>query len=93
MSRCQPLPLTRQACELEMSFSLGETVSFTLLLVSPEQCSAWLSPQWLLSHSIPTKAFSATCSVPLPQAEGKYSLCVFGHQFCPEGVQSAPQLC
>jgi hypothetical protein len=32
-----------------MRSSLGETLSFSLLLVSPRQCSAWLSPQWLLS--------------------------------------------
>jgi hypothetical protein len=30
---------------------------------------------------------------PTGAAEGKYSLHVFGHHFCPEGVQSAPQLC
>jgi hypothetical protein len=36
-----PAPsLTGQACELEMSFSLGETLSFSSLPVSPRQCSA-----------------------------------------------------
>jgi hypothetical protein len=86
-------PLTGQAYELEMSFSPGDSVSFSLFLVSPRQCSAWVSPQQLLSYPTPTWAFSAPHSVPSPKAEGKYSLHVFGHLFCPEGVQSALQLC
>jgi hypothetical protein len=48
MSSCQLLPLTGQACELEMSFSLGETVSFSLLPVSPRpsfpHSGCWVAP-------------------------------------------------
>jgi hypothetical protein len=65
MSSCQPLPLTGQACELEMSFSLGEIVSFSSLPVSPRQCSAW--PQACSTH---TRASSALCSVPPPRQRG-----------------------
>jgi hypothetical protein len=77
-------------CELVMSFSLGETISFSLLLVSPRQSNAWLSPQWLLSRPTPVWDFSALCSASLPQAEGKYSLHVFGHKFCPERCNWLP---
>jgi hypothetical protein len=73
-----------------MSFSLGETVCFSLL---SRQCSTWHLPQWLLSCPTPVRVFSATCSASLPQAERKYSLRVFGRQFCPERMQSATQLC
>jgi hypothetical protein len=93
MSSCQPLPLTEQVHELEMSFSLGKTDSFSLFLVSPRQCNAWLSPQLLLSCPTSTWAFSALHSALPPQAKGKLSLHVFGHQFCTEVVQSVPQLC
>jgi hypothetical protein len=51
-----------------------------------KQYSAWLSPRGCWVTPTPTWAFSALCSAPSPQAEGKYSLCVFGNQFCPEGV-------
>jgi hypothetical protein len=89
-----PAPSTQgQAYELEMSFSFGETVSFSLFQVSPRQHSAWISPWQLLSHPTSTWAFSALFSAPPPQAEGKYSIHVFGHQFCPEGMQLTPQLC
>jgi hypothetical protein len=37
-----------------------------------------------------TGLFSSAFSSPPPKAEGKYSLHVFGHQFCPERVQLAP---
>jgi hypothetical protein len=79
----QLLSLTGQDFELKMRFSLDETFSFCSLLVS----------HLVLSCPSPTWAFSALCSAPPTQAEGKYSLHVFGHQFCPEGVQLAPHLC
>jgi hypothetical protein len=74
----QPFPLTGQAYELEMSFSLGETFIFSLLLVSSRQFSAWLSPQWLLSHSTPIGAISALCSAPSPPGRGGiFLLCIW----------------
>jgi hypothetical protein len=93
VSSHQPLPLIGQACELEMSFSLGDTMDFNLLLVSPRQCSAWLSPQGCCVPPPPQGLFQLHVLPPHPQAEGKYSLLVFVHQCCSEGVQSALQLC
>jgi hypothetical protein len=36
----------------------------------------------LLSHTIPTQAFSALRYAPSPPGRGEMSLCVFGYQFC-----------
>jgi hypothetical protein len=58
-------PHTGQTYELEMGFSLGESFSFSLIKISPWQCSAWLSPQLLLSYPNPTQAYSALHLAPL----------------------------
>jgi hypothetical protein len=88
ISSCQPLPLTGQACELEMSFSLCETVSFSLLTVSPRQCSAWLSPQgcWAAPH--PHELFQLCIPHPTP-GRGEIFL-PFGHKFCSEECNQLP---
>jgi hypothetical protein len=75
MSSHQLLLLTGQACELEMNFSLGETVSSSLLLVSPKKCSTWLSPQGLLSCPTPTWAFSSSVFSPSPRQREIFPLC------------------
>jgi hypothetical protein len=59
MSSRQPFPFTGQSCELKISFSLGEILSYSLLPISPRQCNAWLSPQQLLCCYTPTQAISA----------------------------------
>jgi hypothetical protein len=51
------------------------------------QCLAF--PRGLLSCSTLVLAFAALCCALPPQAEEKQSLHAFGHQFCPEGIQSA----
>jgi hypothetical protein len=87
MSSCQLLQLTGKACELEMSFSIGETVSFSLLQVSPRQCSAWLSPQWLLSCPTPIQGFS----VPPHQGEGEiFPLCIWSPVLSRRSAISSP---
>jgi hypothetical protein len=92
MSSCQPLPFTGQACEFEMGFSLGET-QFQLDPGFSKAVQCLTFSTVAAESPAPHMGFfsSAFCNPP-PQAKGKYSLHVFGHHFCPEGVQSAPQL-
>jgi hypothetical protein len=90
MSSSQLLPLTGQAFDLEMSFSAGETTSFSLLLVSPRQCSAWLFPQGLLSCSTPTWAFSVTCSAPPSPQKGNIPSVYLATSFVQRGCNGSP---
>jgi hypothetical protein len=89
MSSCQPLPLTGQDCELEMSFSLvrrSVSACFHFLQGSAmpgfPHSNCWVAP---LRHRL-----FQICVLPLPQVEWKYSFCVFGHQFCQTGCNWLP---
>jgi hypothetical protein len=77
-----------------MCISFGETFSFNLLLISPRQCNAWVSPQGLLSCTTPTWAFSGLCSTPPPhpQAEGKYLATSFVQADCNSGGSRYSQI-
>jgi hypothetical protein len=89
MSLHQPFPPTSQACDLELSFSLGR------LSVSAHSqfCKAAnVFTRVLLKCLTPTWTNSAQLPPPAPPGREEMFPLVFSHQFCPGGVRSAPQL-
>jgi hypothetical protein len=60
---------------------------------SPRQRRAWLSPQWLLSPSIPAQAVSVLCSAPVPKQRGNVPSVYLATSFVQRAWNWLPQLC